>query len=167
MPAEEIQPGMGWRCRGAWWGLLRADSKEEREQGPRQGHGRCKGLDVQGQSGQSPGGAGSEVTWGLRAGQGETIGARQWGEADSADRREGAGVGQCQLCGRVGFSEERQATNREGDEGVHSAGLEPEGRWDPQREWPRVRGRDPELWGQQRGCGKARWPSISRERSRS
>ena len=125
---------MGWGCRGSWWGLLRADSKEKREQGPGQGRGRCKGLDVQGQSGQSPGGAGSEVTWGLRAVQGETIGARQRGEADSADRREGAGVGRCQLCGRVGFSEERQATNREGDEGVHSAGLEPEGRWDPQRE---------------------------------
>ena len=58
-------------------------------------------------------GAGSEVTWGLRAGQGETIGARQWGEADSADRRAGAGVGRCQLCGRVGFSEERQATGKE------------------------------------------------------
>lgn len=38
-------------------------------------------------------GAGSEVTWGLGAGQGETVGARQWEEADSADRRAGAGVG--------------------------------------------------------------------------
>ena len=40
-----------------------------------------------------PWGAGSEVTWGLRAVQGKTIGARQRGEADSAERREGAGVG--------------------------------------------------------------------------
>ena len=49
---------MGWGCRGSWWGLLRADLKEKREQGPRKGHGRCKGLDVQGQSCQSPGGQG-------------------------------------------------------------------------------------------------------------
>lgn len=42
MPAEEIQPGMGWGAGGAFSGDLRADLKKGREQGPRQGHSRVQ-----------------------------------------------------------------------------------------------------------------------------
>lgn len=54
--------------------------------------------------------------------------------------------------GRLLRGETGDGEGDEGDEGVYSAGLEPEGRGDPQREWPQMRERD-------QSCGCSRGPA--------